>query len=121
MAKNKIRKKAQRQVAIRITEDPNVYGIPARAFMMEKLCQCGRGVMRPSGNKLVSPDGKGRTFIHGCSFEGCNKTEAHPMPWPRPDMVVDADATDPNIAAFMNRAREQRSAGEPTGGGITDG
>ena len=118
MGKSNIRKKAERQVAIRVTEDPNVYGIPARAFMMERLCECGRGVMRPSGNTLIAPDGKGQTYIHGCTFEGCQKTEAHAMPWPRPDMVVEADPTDPNIAAFMNRAREQRvKAGEEASDG----
>ena len=112
MGKNTIRKKAEKQVAIRITEDPNVYGVEAKAFMMERLCTCGRGVMRPSGRVLVAPDGKGQTMIHGCTFEGCDATEAHVMPWPRPDLIPQMDAADPNVAGFMARARDQREAAE---------
>ncbi len=109
MGKNTIRKKAERNVALRMTEDPEVFGIPAIPYMMEKLCVCGRGVMRPTGKSLHAPDGKGQTLIHSCTAEDCDKTEAHAYPWPRPDMVPQANAADPNVLAFVRRSKEQRA------------
>ena len=111
MGKNNIRKKTGNQIALRITDNPNIIGIPADMYMMEAVCvKCGKGVMRPSGRTLVAPDGKGQAMIHRCTHPDCEETMTDPIPWPRPDFVPKLDATNQQVGEQIGKLREMHIA-----------
>jgi hypothetical protein len=97
-----------RQITLKAFEqDRFEYGIPAQAFLVERLCDhCLDGVMRPTGRAMRTPQGE-TLFMHACTNEKCEHVSTLPMPYPRPDFAPMVDATQ--ALPVMRQGAESRA------------